>query len=53
MNLPGKIDFIVGPNGEKLSGGQRQRLSLARVFIKSKLKTVIYLLDDPISALDK
>ena len=39
----------VEPNGENLSGGQKQRISLARV---AYLNASIYLLDDPLSAID-
>ena len=39
----------VEPNGENLSGGQKQRISLARVVF---LNASIYLLDDPLSAID-
>ena len=39
----------VEPNGENLSGGQKQRISLARVVC---LNASVYLLDDPLSAID-
>ncbi|KAH6922068.1 hypothetical protein HPB50_008681 [Hyalomma asiaticum] len=39
----------VGEKGETLSGGQKQRISLARAVYSS---SNIYLLDDPLSALD-
>jgi ABC-type multidrug transport system fused ATPase/permease subunit len=39
----------IGERGVNLSGGQRQRLALARAFYQS---ADIYLLDDPLSALD-
>jgi ABC-type multidrug transport system fused ATPase/permease subunit len=40
---------IVGEKGVKLSGGQKARISLARVVYS---RADIYLLDDPISAVD-
>jgi ATP-binding cassette subfamily C (CFTR/MRP) protein 1 len=39
----------IGERGVNLSGGQRQRLALARAFYQS---ADVYLLDDPLSALD-
>ena len=39
----------VKKNGDNLSGGQRQRISLARAVFKN---AGIYLLDDPMSAID-
>ncbi|KAG0414970.1 hypothetical protein HPB47_007851 [Ixodes persulcatus] len=40
----------VGEKGETLSGGQKQRISLARAAYS---RSQIYLLDDPLSALDQ
>ena len=39
----------VEPNGENLSGGQKQRIRLARAVFQN---ASIYLLDDPLSAVD-
>ncbi len=50
MKVPGNYDFNVGPEGISLSGGQRQRILLARSFLKTKAKILIF--DEPLSALD-
>ena len=42
-------DTLVGEKGMTLSGGQKARLSLARALY---FDSDIYLLDDPISAVD-
>ena len=39
----------VEPKGDNLSGGQKQRISLARAVFQN---ASIYLLDDPLSAVD-
>ena len=49
MILPGEDKTIVGEKGVTLSGGQKARLSLARALYG---EADIYLLDDPISAVD-
>ncbi|KAL9890469.1 probable multidrug resistance-associated protein lethal(2)03659 [Glossina fuscipes] len=47
--LPYGDKTIVGERGASLSGGQKARISLARAVYR---KTSIYLLDDPLSAVD-
>ncbi|XP_017068567.1 probable multidrug resistance-associated protein lethal(2)03659 [Drosophila eugracilis] len=47
--LPFKDKTIVGERGASLSGGQKARISLARAVYR---ETSIYLLDDPLSAVD-
>ena len=47
--LPHKDKTMLGDKGVNLSGGQKARLSLARAMYSN---SEIYLLDDPISALD-
>ena len=42
-------ETLVGDKGITLSGGQKSRVSLARALIQNK---DIYLLDDPLSAVD-
>ena len=41
---------LIGENGINLSGGQKQRVSLARAVYANAPQ--LYLLDDPLSALD-
>lgn len=47
--LPNGDRTVVGERGASLSGGQRARISLARAMYK---KASIYILDDPLSAVD-
>jgi ABC-type multidrug transport system fused ATPase/permease subunit len=47
--LPGGLQTEIGERGVNLSGGQRARVSMARAVYA---KRDIYLLDDPLSALD-
>lgn len=47
--LPHRDKTLVGERGRSLSGGQKARINLARAIYK---KADIYLLDDPLSAVD-
>ncbi|XP_022257321.1 multidrug resistance-associated protein 1-like [Limulus polyphemus] len=49
MILPGGDEVEIGEKGVNLSGGQKQRVNLARAVYQD---TDIYLLDDPLSAVD-
>ncbi|CAO1377283.1 unnamed protein product, partial [Diamesa hyperborea] len=49
QQLPDGDKTFVGERGSSLSGGQKARISLARAVYK---KSSIYLLDDPLSAVD-
>ncbi len=50
MKVPNNYEFRVGTEGINLSGGQRQRILLARAFLKTQAKIMIF--DEPLSALD-
>jgi ATP-binding cassette, subfamily B, bacterial MsbA len=47
--LAGRIDAVIGHNGQTMSGGQRQRLAIARAFYRA---APILILDEATSALD-
>ncbi|XP_077629375.1 ATP-binding cassette sub-family C member 6 [Crocuta crocuta] len=48
-SFPAGVHTKTGEQGMNLSGGQKQRLSLARAVYR---KAAVYLLDDPLAALD-
>lgn len=49
LELPEKLDSLVGEKGVNFSGGQKQRLCLARALISHPQ---VLILDDPLSAVD-
>ena len=49
LNMPKRLNTIVGERGLSLSGGQRQRLSLARALYQDPS---VLILDDNLSSLD-
>jgi ABC-type multidrug transport system fused ATPase/permease subunit len=49
QKLPNGVNTIIGERGINISGGQKARISLARAIYSD---ADIYLLDDPLSAVD-
>lgn len=49
-SLPDGVNTILSEGGSNLSGGQKQRISLARVFLRSASKLLIF--DEPTASLD-
>lgn len=50
MNLPKRLDTVIGERGHGLSEGQAQRIAIARAFVR---KSPILILDEATSALDE
>lgn len=48
--LPGGLDTPIGQQGRQLSGGQEQRITLARAFLDSGRKVLVF--DEPTAHLD-
>ncbi len=49
-SLPDGMNTILSEDGSNLSGGQRQRIGLARIFLRSTAKLLIF--DEPTASLD-
>lgn len=49
-SLPDGVNTTITEDGSNLSGGQKQRISLARVFLRSTSKLLIF--DEPTASLD-
>ena len=45
-------ETLIGENGINLSGGQKQRVAIARAVLKRRRGADLFLMDDPLSALD-
>lgn len=48
--LPQGLDTVIGDGGVRLSGGQMKKMAIARMLTKA---ADVYILDEPLSALDK
>jgi subfamily B ATP-binding cassette protein MsbA len=49
MNMPEKLDALIGDRGAKLSGGQAQRVTIGRAFVKNP---PVFLFDEATASLD-